>query len=160
MGDVALFYSIKVSTPSLYQQGVKDFAGIVKVNIGIVALQTFLKNLTLIGKGYVLLVENNDFVIGGSINTTAFVPSNRMSVFDLSDRNAGQLMKEISKTYSGFSNLPTEFYITSLGEAYLVSYFTYQYMNIEWRTFLIVYDSDISRTTNINTVISLGVALT
>ena len=159
MGDMAIFYSAKVYFPSQYALGVKEVAGITKVNIGVVAIQNFLKNLTTIGKGYVLLAEDSGLVIGGSINTTALDPSQRLSLFDLSDRDCGELMRDISNKYDGLENIPEDFYISSKGESYLVLNFVYTFMNLKWQVFLVVYESDISRTTNINTGVSVGVAV-
>ncbi|KAL9651873.1 hypothetical protein ABK040_000219 [Willaertia magna] len=48
--------------------------------------------------GFILVTEENNMV-GGSINTTTADKRGRLSLFELSDRNAGQLMKDIYERY-------------------------------------------------------------
>ncbi|KAL9648349.1 hypothetical protein ABK040_001928 [Willaertia magna] len=160
-GAYTLYYSAKIFDPILYASGlgVKKVLGIVKVNISLQAVQEFLKRLHLMNTGYVIVAETNDLVIGGSINTTAINPASRVSVFELQDRNAGALMKQIAENYKNLSNTPTSFKISSMGVAYTIFIDLYTIENMAWNLFIVVETGEIEESINISTGITVGVAV-
>ncbi|EFC38405.1 predicted protein [Naegleria gruberi] len=155
-----IYYSVKLYDPYLLAlNGTKKTIGISKVNLSLLNIEKFLKTLTLIGDGYVLVSETNDFVIGGSINTTAADSKSRVKIFDLIAKDSGALMSGIAAKYSNLTSSPSDFEFTSKGVDYLISRLSFSLENIRWNVFLVVYKSDIAKTTNINTGISVGVAV-
>ncbi|KAG2378859.1 hypothetical protein C9374_008007 [Naegleria lovaniensis] len=154
-----IYYSVKLFDPVLLaQNNTKKVIGISKVNLSLLNIERYLSQLSILGKGYVLVSESNDLVIGGSINTTALNRISRVSLYELTDRNAGLLMKDIKDRYESMHSTPYSFQISSLGVDYRISRLPFTLENIQWNVFLIVYSEDVSRTTTINTGISIGVA--
>ncbi|KAF0983002.1 hypothetical protein FDP41_010980 [Naegleria fowleri] len=155
-----IFYSAKLFDPVLLaQNNTKKVIGFTKVNLSLSNIERYLSTLSLLGKGYVLVSEPNDLVIGGSINTTALNRISRVSLFELTDRNAGILMQQVKSTYGSIASTPDIFQISSLGIDYRISRMQFTLENIRWNVFLIVYSEDVSRTTTITTAISIGVAV-
>ncbi|KAL9656578.1 hypothetical protein ABK040_012161 [Willaertia magna] len=135
-GNVAMHYSVRIFNQSLYDTK-KQFIGIAKIDISLKGIQQFLSQITLQTSGYVLVAEENNLVIGGSINTTTLDNKGRLSLFDITDRNAGQLMKDIYNKYKSFNQLPYTLVISSEGIEYTVSHKTYTLENISWRIFIV-----------------------
>ncbi|KAL9643166.1 hypothetical protein ABK040_001654 [Willaertia magna] len=144
-GAYTLYYSAKIFDPILYASGL--------------GVQEFLKRLHLMNTGYVIVAETNDLVIGGSINTTAINPASRVSVFELQDRNAGALMKQIAENYKNLSNTPTSFKTSSMGVAYTIFRDLYTVENMAWNLFIVVETGEIEESINISTGITVGVAV-
>ncbi|KAL9641689.1 hypothetical protein ABK040_013193 [Willaertia magna] len=159
MGAYTLHYSTKVFDPVLYEYGLKKVMGIAKVNISLRAIQQFLKQLQLLNTGYVIVAETNNLVIGGSINTTAINPTSRVSIFDLQDRNAGSLMKQIATTYGNLSNTPNLMEVSSMGVGYSVFRDLYTIENIAWNLFIVIETGEIEESINISTGATVGVAV-
>ncbi|KAG2389292.1 hypothetical protein C9374_013852 [Naegleria lovaniensis] len=155
----AIYYSAKLFDPDLYALNkTKKVVGISKVNLSLLAIQNFLSSLKLIGNGYVVVAEPNDLVLGGSINTTARDSVSRVSLFGLTDRNSGSLMRDIRDKYGNMSNIPNFFQITSLGTDYMIYKMEYKTENLRWLVYMVIYKEDVTRTSTINTGISVGVA--
>ncbi|EFC46929.1 predicted protein [Naegleria gruberi] len=156
---VVIYCSTKIYDPVLMVQGTKKVIGIAKVNLTLKTVQDFLQKLSVIGNGYIILSETNNNVIGASINSTATDGVSRISLFDLTDKNAGQLMTDLKNQYGDMSKVPSYSQITSKGVEYFVSKMDYQYLNVRWNLYMVIYKSDIQRVTNINTGISVAVAV-
>ncbi|KAG2386080.1 hypothetical protein C9374_003229 [Naegleria lovaniensis] len=154
-----IYYTAKLYDPVAYiANRTKNVVGISKVNLSLLNIEKYLTSLSLLGRGYVLVSEYNDLVIGGSINTTALNKISRVSLFELTDKNAGKLMSDIKKQYGKMSETPQSFEINSLGIDYMIRRMEFVLENIRWNVYLIVYTEDVSKTTTINTAISAGVA--
>ncbi|KAG2389273.1 hypothetical protein C9374_013833 [Naegleria lovaniensis] len=162
-GSVAVYYATKIYNPLIYMQlGEKVPVGIVKLNVGLLNIQQFLANITLIGRGYVLVAEENNLVIGGSINCSAINPSQRVHLYDLIDQQAGALMQSLASQFGGnLNNAPSlqGLQVTSKGSDYRVTRFKFEILNLKWNVFFVMYQEDLQKTTNLNTGISVGVAL-
>ncbi|KAL9648359.1 hypothetical protein ABK040_001938 [Willaertia magna] len=159
VGAYTLYYSAKIYDPVLYEYGLKKVMGIAKVNISLRAIQQFLKQLQLLNTGYVIVAETNNLVIGGSINTTAVNQKSRVSVFELQDRNAGSLMKQIATTYGNLSNTPNLMEVSSMGVGYSVFRDLYTIENIAWNLFIVIETGEIEESINISTGATVGVAV-
>ncbi|KAF0978701.1 hypothetical protein FDP41_002521 [Naegleria fowleri] len=156
---VCIYYTVKLYDPILYAQGQKQVIGLSKTNLSLNNIQKFLQKLSLIGDGFVLVAERNDMVIGGSINTTALDGKSRISLFSLTSKNAGALMQQVKDLYGSLNQTPRQIEVNSLGVDYIIQKMEYSFQNIQWNVFLVVYKEEIARTTNINTYISVGVAV-
>jgi len=137
----------------------KKVVGLTKSNISLFKIEKFLSKLELIGNGYVVVLESNNLVIGGSINTTAADRVSRVSAFQLIDKDAGTLMTDIKLAYGSLSNSSEYFSISSLGVNYFITRTPFIYENIRWNVFLVVYKDDIEHATNVNTGISVAVSV-
>ncbi|EFC43973.1 predicted protein [Naegleria gruberi] len=161
--STCIFYASKLYNPVEFAvNGTKSaLIGLAKINISLLSIQNFLKTITMIGDGYVLVSELNDLVIGGSINTTALNFYSRVSMFQLIDRDSGTLMSELAQKYGNLSSVPNTgaIHFASKGVDYFISRRSFYLENISWNVFLIVYKSDVEKVSNINTAISVGVCV-
>ncbi|KAF0979142.1 hypothetical protein FDP41_002212 [Naegleria fowleri] len=154
-----MYYSAKLFDPVLYAANkTKSVVGISKVNISLLSIERFLSSLKLLGNGYVLVSESSGMVIGGSINTTALNKISRVSLFELTDRNAGILMKDIANKYGALSNTPDSFQINSMGVDYLIYRMNFELENLSWNVYMVIYMEDVTKTSTINTGISIAIA--
>ncbi|KAL9648654.1 hypothetical protein ABK040_016284 [Willaertia magna] len=156
-GNVCVFYSYKVYERTLYKNGTKQFQGITKINLSLADIQTFLSSIQTFGNGYILVTEENNMVIGGSINTTTLDQKGRMSLFDIKDRGAGDLMRDIYNN-NNFSSLPQSFSFTSSGVEYVISHNWFILDNLRWRVFIVMIKSEIMNAVIVSTGASVGVA--
>ncbi|EFC37947.1 predicted protein [Naegleria gruberi] len=157
---MAIYCSTKIYNSSHYlHTRQKQLIGIAKSNLMLNSIQEFLQELTLIGNGYVILAELNDLVIGASINSSSSEGRSRVSIFDLTDKDAGQLMKDVRSQYGNLKEIPSFFQIYSLGVGYDISKVDYKFLNVHWILYMVVFKSDVEKTTNINSGISVGVAI-
>ncbi|EFC42335.1 predicted protein [Naegleria gruberi] len=155
-GAISLPYATKLYS-TMYP--VKSLIGICRATIPLYLLSEYLSGVKVFQKGYVILTElNSTIAVAGSIKTTTDDGSNNLSIFNLTQNNAGQLMNDISINFRGLDNIPSKFSIYSIDTKYIVSVSNYKFDNV-WRMFIIAYDEDVSLTTNLSIGISIGVSI-
>ncbi|KAF0980824.1 hypothetical protein FDP41_013307 [Naegleria fowleri] len=104
-GTLALPYGSMIYDPTLFakfnmtnnKQGkALTPQGIYRCTIPLILLSNFLQKVSVFQRGYVLITEFNSTVsVDGSINTTTADRKSTLSIFDITDRDAGVLMKQI-----------------------------------------------------------------
>ncbi|EFC35422.1 predicted protein, partial [Naegleria gruberi] len=160
-GTLSISFGAKVYDQQLFAQGTKHLKGIARIVKPLSGISDFLeKKVQVFDQGFVIIKESsNDYVIAGSINCTTFDEKSRLSIFDISARNAGKLMKDINSTIGDISKLPKGTSISSNGVDYLVRHVVYEFENIKWDMYVIVVTQDILQTTHISIGVSVGVAV-
>lgn len=160
-GGYTIYYSARLYDPiqyAVYGKKTSNPIGLAKTNLSLQIIQRFLASLKVMNRGYVLLSQqNNDLVIGGSINTTSWDLVSRVSMFDLQDRNAGALMKQIAAQYGSLTSAPNLLSIMSAGVEYYVVKTEYVIENLRWNLFIVVEKAEVEQATNISTGISIAV---
>ncbi|KAG2388979.1 hypothetical protein C9374_014379 [Naegleria lovaniensis] len=155
-GSLSFQYGSKLYDPVQFKLGKKVIKGACRCSIPLFLLTDFLEPLKVFERGYVLLTEEGStMAVAGSINTTTADLKSTLSIFNITDRNAGQLMKDIQNVY-GFDKMPPKLKITSLGVNYIVTSKLYTMENVKWRIFVVVYEDDVSLTTNISIGVSIS----
>lgn len=159
-GGYTIYCCVKLFDPVEYAKGNKRVVGLAKTNLSLNLIQNFLSGLTVLGSGYVLVSQtNNDLIIGGSINTRPDDGISRVSIYDLKDQRAGELMKKIQSVYGSLSKAPNFISISSNGIDYYVLKLEYTLSNLVWNVFVVVRKSEIEFATNISTGATVGVAV-
>jgi len=159
-GTVTTYYSQLIYDQELYMfNRTKKIVGLAKVNLSLDSIVTFLSKITLLGKGYVIAALNNGVVIGGSLNVTTGDGLNTTTIFEIKDRNAGELIKQFYSEQHNISSTPIPVTIASNvdGTRYIITPYKYRLENMEWNIFFVLYESDVSASLVIITGISVGV---
>ncbi|KAG2392340.1 hypothetical protein C9374_012592 [Naegleria lovaniensis] len=158
-GSLALPYGSMLYDPVKFKQSPQQpgpVQGLCRCAVPLYLLSNFLSQIQVFQRGYVLLTEYNSTVtIAGSINTTTADLKNTLSIFDLTDRNAGALMKQIYSQYPNTDQLPEKVRMSSMGVSYVVKTRKFQMDNLNWKLYIVVYEEDVTLTTTISVVVSV-----
>ncbi|KAG2392994.1 hypothetical protein C9374_009571 [Naegleria lovaniensis] len=159
-GSLALPYGSMLYDPVKFKQGiVSGVKGIYRCTVPLIVLSNFLQRIRVFERGYVLVTEfNSTQSVAGSINTTTYDMKSTLSIFDITDRNAGALMKKIYSTYSA-DKLPSNLRMESLGVNYMITTRTFTIDNLNWKLYIVVYEEDVTLTTTISIAASVGAML-
>ncbi|KAG2389081.1 hypothetical protein C9374_014481 [Naegleria lovaniensis] len=159
-GGYTIYCCVKLYDPTEYAKGNKRVVGVAKTNLSLNLIQKFLAGLKILGSGFVLVSQtDNDLVIGGSINTRADDGISRVSIYDLKDQNAGDLMKNIQSVYGSLARAPGFISLSSNGVDYYVLKLEYTLANLVWAVFVVVPKGEIELATNISTGVTVAVAV-
>ena len=157
--SMAIYHSSVVYDPILFSStGMKKAVGVTRINMSLGAIVSYLSKIVLIGRGYCLVSQTNGMMIGGSINTLAGDGETNLHLFNVTDRNAGKLMKSLFMLYDNDQkNIPPISYINDGGISYIVSFSKYIIDNLEWNVFLVIYEEDVFQSLIMASGISIGV---
>ncbi|EFC47539.1 predicted protein [Naegleria gruberi] len=158
--SMAIYHSSKLYDPVQYKTGKKVVTGVTRVNISLQNIVDFLSKIVLIGKGFCLVSQQNGILVGGSINTLTPDGNTNLHIYNLTERDAGQLMKEISVKYGDLNELPKRITETVNGIGYIISHYTYKIDNLKWNVYFVVYQEEVIASLTMTTGISVGVAVT
>ncbi|EFC47593.1 predicted protein [Naegleria gruberi] len=160
---VAIYYSQLMYDPEIYKLNkTKSLVGLAKVNLSLETIVNFLSKIELLGRGYVLVAQDNFIVIGGSIDTISGDGLNSTNIFDVKSRNAGSLMKQFYELNNRtFSILPSVMKIVgeSDGVSYIITPYKYVLENMQWNIFFVLYESEVTEALILTTSISIGVTV-
>ena len=160
-GTLSISFGAKVFDQELFSQGVKLFKGIARIVRPLAGFSNFLsKKVKVFEHGYVVIKENgSDFALAGSVRCSSPDEKERLSIYAITERNAGQLMQKLKDTYGDIENLPESVTVTSLGVNYFVRHQIYEYHNVKWDMYTVVVESDVMKSIHISIAVSVSVAV-
>ncbi|EFC37223.1 hypothetical protein NAEGRDRAFT_59796 [Naegleria gruberi] len=157
-GVMTIYYSHLLFNPTLYQKNrTRDMVGVAKINLSLKAVANYLSTIRLLGSGYVVLGDNSGTYLGASL----FVNSTTNTIFDLTDRNAGLLLRQFFNMNGNSTNFDNSTSFIMVGEldeiSYIITPLKYRLENVDWNIFFILYEQEVTATLMLTTYISIGV---
>ncbi|KAL9655673.1 hypothetical protein ABK040_002333 [Willaertia magna] len=156
-GSVSLYYSTPVYNQTLWPKE-KKLIGISKANYLLRKIFEYLSTVRIMDTGYIVVSEyKTNYLIGASLAMPPRNIAERPHAYNLTDRNAGLLMKELDNRRVVDTN-GTAVSIVVLGTPYLVCVTEFQFENIKWKMTVVIEENEVKKTVLRSTYIILGVS--
>jgi ankyrin repeat protein/class 3 adenylate cyclase len=143
------------------RNGTKE--GVVKTNVALTKLVSYMMEVELLGRGYVHIVEGNGNLIASSLDLSALLTlQTRTSIYNVTDLNTGSVAKEIRKRLgTGTLTVQTEknLKISAEGSRYQATIVPYKIDNLQWTVMVILYDSDLYSSLYVAIYVSICIAV-
>jgi ankyrin repeat protein len=142
--------------------GTMQKVGFVKNNVWIAQLDEYVDGLELVGNGYTIVIESNGNILATSrklqllTNTTT-----RANIFTVDDTEVTEMATLLKKKLGGTLVATKEqtLKLNRQGRNFIVRTIPYNLDNLRWSVLLVFYDSDLNRTSNIATYVTIGVTV-